>query len=229
MMTREQFEELLSAALDEPQRDDLREQIAAACARQPELAPLRDAWTRLDVRLRDDKLPAERINWPRLAERIRAAARATPVAAETDTDAALDELLAHHAPLPPIDWERFGRRVAACARASPDKPRTVARWLRWAPLGGLAAAAAIALMFFVARPNPPRTAPPSAAAPPGFARVLIAAPPALPAETAVAASWVAAAPADGAAPPDQLRPEPEVFLIVHSTPSAPPDDAFGLF
>jgi hypothetical protein len=232
MMTREQFEELLSAALDEPHRRDLHEQIAAACDRRRDLAELRDAWFRLDARLRAGGLPVERVDWPRLAARIQAAVRATSIAAPADTDAALDELLARQSPLPEIDWQRFGDRVSVRARAARHTPTAASRWLRWAPLGGLAAAAAIALVIFVSRPNPPGGAPPTAAAPLGVARVLVARPLALPADLAeagVAAVRVATLPAGGAAPPDEPRTEPEVFMIVHAAPPAPADDSFGLF
>jgi hypothetical protein len=178
-MQRDAFEKLVSAWLDEPQRDDLRRQVEDAVRAAPELAADWEAWQRLAGALGGCPAALDNIDWGRVQARIsqtiaRAGDTADTAVAPGDTadkavapgdtvgaalmpsneDQALDEALLG---LPSIerqvDWPRFRHRIASTVRA------TGAQRLRrrWRLVGGSVAAvglAAAAALVISLLPNP---------------------------------------------------------------------------
>lgn len=170
-MKRDDFEQLVSAWLDEPQREDLRRQIEQTAASDPQWARELDEWQRFEALLarRLPDLPA--LDWSRLQDRVRIAIDADATGAEQD--AALDTLLRR----PPhlehsVDWPRFRARVVAAAVAGrPGRGIRQRRWL--VGVAGVAAAAAGLFWTFMPEAGP-------GTQPPGLAAVTLSGPAARP-------------------------------------------------
>ncbi len=199
-MTTEQFEQILAAWLDEPQRADLRVQVDAALRENPEWTPMRDQWLRIDQVVRADAPALDRVDWSRVKQRILAAAGA----ADLRLDALLGDLpTVDHA----VDWPAVRERIADRAlRETRAARRPTRRWLPWVASAGLAAAAVIALSITLrpAAPAPPTGSVQVAVVPPaqppdqaGFARVRVE-PPAGEPQVTLAAKGA----------------EPELFLLI---------------
>jgi hypothetical protein len=222
-MDREAFEQLVSAWLDQPQRDDLRLQIEAAVAESRELARVRDEWLRLDRLVRSCLPGVDGIDWRRLQEHI--AAALAPDAADT----ALDEQLRRFTDVGQrVDWPRLRQRISQAIGSSAEKPTVIRFPLRRAAASIVLAAAAAALLLVFILPAEPRTAPVSFAqarvvggpqvsdAGRAFARVSVSAPPEATEEI------------KGEQPRERSYVEPrlaEVFLMV--TPARPSGDNHG--
>lgn len=153
-MTPAEFEQLLSAWLDEPQRADLNARLAEALAEEPTRAALLREWQTLDRHVRALGHTAPGVNWPALHERICAAARAQPAAST------LENALAR---LPGLDerihWDRLRSRISA-AVATADRQRHLSQ-RRFRQLLGVASAlaAAAALVLAVLPATTPKSAP----------------------------------------------------------------------
>ena len=225
-MDRETFEQLLSAWLDEPQRDDLHRRIEAAVAESRELGRLRDEWLRLDRLVRGSLPRADRVDWRRFQEHV--AAAIAPDAA----DGALDEKLRRSMEIEQrVDWPRLRRRISQAVAHSAAEPKVIRFRLRTVAASIVVAAAAALLMIMFALPTQP------ARAPLGFARARVvgtAPAPAVPdagrafARVSVSAPPEAAEEADVADPRERSLAEPqlaEVFLMV--APARHPNENYG--
>ncbi len=161
-MNREEFEQLVSRWLDEPQREDLKAAVERAVAGSAELTRLRDQWRRLDELIRAAAVEPAGVDWPRLRRRIlsalcESAAPGVPAVEEESLDRALAMLPEVE---PRVDWEKLQRRimarVAAERSARPGREqRDILRLVRRPVLVGvgLAAAAAVLLMTVLPRPG----------------------------------------------------------------------------
>ena len=69
-MNRDQFQQLVSQWLDQPQNHELRARIEAAAAESPELARLKDEWVALDRLVRRATPTVQALDWERLQQRI---------------------------------------------------------------------------------------------------------------------------------------------------------------
>lgn len=76
-MDREQFEKLINEWLDEPDSAERKAAVAAAAARDPALAALRDAYLRLGGHLPNAERELRKLDWALIARRIAAAVRAS--------------------------------------------------------------------------------------------------------------------------------------------------------
>jgi hypothetical protein len=149
-MDQEQFEQLVSQWLDEPDRPTLRAAIRDAIAELPARAALRDQYVRLNELLWEALHAVPAVDWVELKQQILAELQRGAVVVcagdEDSLDARLRELLPD--PERRIDWSAFHKatsgRIAALARRERRQPR-LARWVRSGVAGGLAAAAAIVL------------------------------------------------------------------------------------
>lgn len=183
-MNREAFEQLVSAWLDEPQREDLKAALERAAAGSEELAHLLDQWRRLDQLIRAPALAPSRVDWQRLRERIVAAVRqgrtaGIPTGAELasgDDDGGVDRALAVLPGIEPrVDWERLRQRisqsVAAARSVRPVKRPRMIRLVGWPLAAGLGVAVAAAALLLTVLPRPMATD--SGAGAPGVARVWV--------------------------------------------------------
>lgn len=163
-MNREDFEKLLSDALDEPAREDLRKAIDAAALANPSLRSTRDEWSKLD-RLTRRATTLAGVNWPRFRAHVVQAI----VSDGLDAGAPLDLARRISEVDGRVDWARLKQRVVHAALGE-RQPRVIRFPYRGiAAIGLLAAAAAVAL--FVLRGPGPTPAP--LPAPAGFARVSV--------------------------------------------------------
>lgn len=212
-MERLAFEQLVSAWLSEPERADLRRQIDAAIAGQPELAAVFDEWRRFDALLARGWPTPANINWPRLKDRI-AARLDQPDAADTESDEALDAVLRG---LPTfdarIDWPRLRGRISQAVARSAGSAASHRRVYTGvaATAASLAVAAALLLALL------PHSASPTA--PTGLVRVTLSPPATVQsnADAGVAFARVSAPPAMAAAPQRLFVVDP---LIMPAEPSA---------
>jgi hypothetical protein len=141
-MMRDDFEQLMSEWLDDSSNPVLTAQIEAAVRAHPELVVIRAEWLRVNECVRDALQPRSGVNFERYIEHLREAI-------DRDAESGLDRLLAAGSVVDTqVDWHRFTQRVRSAldsaGTATPRGPRVI----RFAfGLGGLAAAAAIALLF----------------------------------------------------------------------------------
>jgi len=209
-MTREDFEQLVSQWLDQPERQDLRAEVERAAAASPALKSLLDEWIRLDRLIRAPEHPAAGLDWKlfqrEISDGIGAAAPHDQLHRMIRTATALDDK---------IDWPRLKNHFSRAIDAE-RAPSRIAGF----PLGRFAAASAVlaaaaALVLMITLP------PAGRAARIGVARVQVFSP---------EASRIAAGRADGvarvsvnAAPTATVSPEgaessrtgaAEVFLMV---------------
>ena len=151
-MQPEQFEQLLSAWLDEPQREDLRQQIEAAVAATPEFGQLRDEWVHLHHLILGQATVSPALDWSRLQQRTSDRVAQEPLAA-SDLDAALRTATNIEAR---VDWQqlrgRIGQTIAGDASHGTTRRRSTA--VRWA--ASLLAAAAAVLLLVVLPSSPPQ-------------------------------------------------------------------------
>ena len=142
-MDRETFGQLVSAWLDEPQRDDLRAQIDAAAAGDAELARYRDELTRVDELVRAGRGELPLVDWQLVHERI-----ADSVGAENGR---LDERL-HDLPgvEERVDWDAFRQRVSSAVDRQARGQSTI-RFPIWRRAVGVAAVAAAAVLVLMLR------------------------------------------------------------------------------
>jgi len=165
-MDRAAFEQLVSEWLDDPGRLELRAQLEAAIATDPELARVRNEYVELDALLRRTPDALCNVDWGGLRAQAIAAAEGV---AGSEMDAELFD--AHlRAALPGIDervdWRRLRARLSNAvdsATAGPPVPRVI----RWRAAGtAVALAAAAVLMLMVRYPTevltPDEPAPPAA-------------------------------------------------------------------
>jgi len=212
-MNREDFEQLVSAWLDEPGRADLRALIDTAVRENPRLAAVLDEWRRLGGLLRRDARELDNIDWSEQQARISFALHNAASVADADAeDEALDAVLRG---LPRVDdlvdWSRFHGRVStAVARAArPGAARRRRhRWIAGAA-GVLAAAAALLLAVI------PNTGPPVPSA--GMVRVTVSGPP----PCAAAYEGVAYVRVADMGPPKE---QPEVFFMIEPIKTTRPSD-----
>lgn len=175
-MTRDEFEQLICAALDAPHDAELAVRLADAAATSVEFAAVLREWRRFDAVLRRG-LPAPRgVRWEAVATRYCSAIQVNPAADAEDgnVDAALDAVLQSGAPEARVNWERFAARVSDAAFVNTEnrdhetnenansraeaalkiiRPQRL-RFLRIAAVGSLALAAAVALFLIVPRTLP---------------------------------------------------------------------------
>jgi hypothetical protein len=142
-MTLLDFEELLSAWLDEPGDVARRARIDAAVQAEPGWAGELARWEKLNAALRATPPALQRVDWPRAGQRM---ARHVATTAAAAPELRLDELLADEpAALAGVDWTRVRTRISAAVTAErPARLRHARRWYLGAA-AGLAAAAAIFL------------------------------------------------------------------------------------
>lgn len=241
-MTREEFEQLASAALDQPHDAALQARVAAAIAGDPPLAAVFDQWRRVGLLVR--RATAVRgVRWERFGQRI-SAALAAHAAAAPDADAELDAALLQTADVAGrVDWDRFAQRVSAAVAAesslaAPASARPAAAriirprrlWLGRALLGGgFAAAAAIgflALLRFTVLDSDPQA--PPAAAPLAFAAVTPA--PVSDAHPGIAAASFTRLPeGDAAGTAARTAAGGEVFMIFRPAGGGLEADTLGYF
>jgi len=211
-MDRLAFEQLVSAWLSEPDRADLRAQIDAALAAQPELAAIFDEWRRFDALLARGWSTPANVNWPRLKDRI-VANLDQPQAIDAEPDDALDSVLRDLPSLDArIDWSRLHGRISqAVARSTGTAARRRRLYTGLAATAASLTAAAALLLAFL-----PHGAPPTA--PAGLVRVTLS-PPATVRSTAdagVAFARISAPSATAAAPQRLFVVDP---LIMPAEPS----------
>jgi len=150
----EQFEQLVNAWLDEPQRADLQAAVAAECARDPRSARLRDEYVRVAALIERAARPPA-VNWDALHTRI--SARIDQCAAADKSADLLDGRL--RALLPEVEsrvnWPAFHARVSQSVwdRSQRSAPLRLRRW-RTGAVAGLLAAAAV-LLLYVGLPTVP--------------------------------------------------------------------------
>jgi hypothetical protein len=234
-MNRDQFEQLVSQWLDQPENHELRARIEAATAKSPELAELKGEWVALERLVRRATPTVQAIDWGRLQQRIVQAAR--HAAEETaDPEPRLSDVLRRHTAVERrVDWPRYQRRVIA-AVGTAEGPAVIRFPLRRVAAGlGLAAAAAVLALVFVVPPRSPRPAR-------GFAQVSVCAvaDSAIRPDAGKALARVAVLPLEDAQ--DEPGGEPrersaarlgEVFLViapaVRTEPAAGPLAMFGSF
>jgi len=234
-MNRDQFEQLVSQWLDQPQDGGLRARIEAGTAESPVLARLKDEWVALDRLVRRATPAVQAVDWERLQQRI--VQQVQDAAEETaGPEPQLDDVLRGHTAVERrVDWPRYRRRVTAAVSAA-ERPAVIRFPLRRVAAGlGLAAAAAVlALLFFV----PPRIPRPVR----GIAHVCVSPV----AERATRQDAGEAFARITVLPPDDARDEPrgerqersearlgEVFLVIapaaRTEPAAGPLAIFGSF
>jgi hypothetical protein len=154
-MSLEEFEQLLSEWLDEPQRADLVERMEAAVAESPALSHERQKWLSIDRAVRAALPSPVGIRHEEFAGRV-----------STALDAELDEahegneiaaMLAATATLQSrVDWDRFRERVSG-EIGSAVLPRRIIRfsWRRAGAVAALAAAAVVAAFLTFPPANTP--------------------------------------------------------------------------
>ncbi|HUU95549.1 MAG TPA: hypothetical protein VM487_07405 [Phycisphaerae bacterium] len=234
-MKPDQFEQLVSQWLDQPQNHELRARIEAAAAESPELARLKDEWVALDRLVRRATPTVQALDWERLQQRI--VQQVQHAAEETaGPEPQLDDVLRGHTAVERrVDWPRYRRRVIAAVGAA-ERPAVIRFPLRRVVAGlGLAAAAAVLALVFLVPPRSPRPTR-------GFAqtRVSPVAEPASREDAGEAFARVTVLPPDDAR--DGPRGEPqerfearlgEVFLVIapaaRTEPPAGPLAMFGSF
>jgi len=145
-MTVQEFEQLLSSWLDEPQRQDLAATVEHAAAANPALARLREQYVRLERLARS--LPGPKVDWTRLCQRISAAVDEAGVG-EAAEDARLDEQLRQLLPeiSTRVDWHRLRDRLVAAVVREDARRRAARRTWRLVGAGGLLAAAACVTLW----------------------------------------------------------------------------------
>lgn len=170
-MTLEQFEQLVSAWLDEPERADLRAALDDAVRDCPSFADVLRRWQRSEALLHQGLPQPEAVDWNQLHARISARLNAS---APPGDDEAVDGLLRA---LPTVeqrvDWPLLRSRISSAVAQSARSSARRRRWLAGSA-GLFAAAAALVLALW---PHTPPVAPPvgvfrmtvSAAAPPSAA------------------------------------------------------------
>lgn len=173
-MRPERFEQLVSDWLDQPQRADLREQIAAALRAHPELAKCKTEHEHLHDLLRDATASGAEagVRWPRFRQETHARVR-EPRASTVPSD---DSLRRATTIGEQVDWDRFRADVMASIGAESQPPRRIRfpRLMRFR-LVASAAAAVVALFFLypMAPTTPDSQQPPTPAERQGYARVSI--------------------------------------------------------
>lgn len=207
MLSREEFEQLVAALLDEPRRADLRARLDAAVAAQPELAALFEEWRRADALLRAGLPALPPLNWTRIQERLAGAVEADARAADAE-DAALDAALAQMSRFEaPLDWHHVAQRVSAAVAASDSVARRRRLYPRVAAGVSVLLAAAAALWFAIVPGPKTNSLPPPSLGDPRTDGIAVA---------------VISIPAAAAAQPQQL-------LIVDPYVSAASDDSTGYY
>jgi hypothetical protein len=221
-VNREEFEQLVSRWLDEPQREDLKAAVERAVAGSDELARLRDQWQRLGELIRAAALEPAGVDWQRLRRRILSALRESaapgvPAVEEESLDRALAMLPAVE---PRVDWEKLRHRImarVAAERSARDRQDILRPVLRpWVVGLGLAAAAAVLVMTVLPRPG-------AMDGREGVARVWVGGPPASRSPGYAIVRFHT--PQDVLMPVEPLAPpEAELFLMIEPPParSAPP-------
>jgi hypothetical protein len=219
----EQFEQLVNAWLDEPQRADLQAAVAAECAREPRCARLRDEYVRVAALIECAARPPA-VNWDTLHTRI--GARIDQAAAANESTDVLDGRLRTLLPKVEsrVNWPAFHARVSQAVREkSPrSKPLQLRRW-RSGAVAGLLAAAAL-LLLYVGLPTTPGPTPQPAPAP-ALAQLVVLPPAgATPGPTARVIEISICADADPDAPlialsePVEVRPAnssaPEIYFML---------------
>lgn len=141
-MTHAEFEQLVCAWLDEPQRTDLRQQVEAAIGADPSLAAHLDEWRRFDRCLRAALPPPGGVRWEALRLRFSQAVDEAVQREEFALDAALKHLptVEHR-----VNWPRLHQRIASAVRRSAGRRAGLRAGLGVLSLVGLAAAAALVL------------------------------------------------------------------------------------
>jgi hypothetical protein len=206
-MNRAEFEQLVSAWLDEPRRDDLRGRVEAAARADAELARELDRWQRLMPLLREG-LPAPlAVDWAALKARIATAIDRYGADGHADAEA-LDVALRR---LPPVDdrvdWARLRGRIGAALTRAGGPVSARRKRSRWVVSGAglVAAAAAIVLALLPAGQTSSRSV--------GSASIAISPPPADQLSRGIALARIA----------DVAREQPERFFnvdpIVRTGPS----------
>lgn len=155
-MNRDQFQQLVSQWLDQPQNHELRARIEAAAAESPELARLKDEWVALDRLVRQATPTVQALDWERLQQRI--VQQVQHAAEETaGPEPQLDDVLRGHTAVERrVDWPRYRRRVTAAVSAA-ERPAVIRFPVRRVAGGlGLAAAAAVLALVFLVPPRSPR-------------------------------------------------------------------------
>lgn len=162
-MELEDFEKLVSQWLDHPQDAELRAAVERATAESPELERLRDEWVRLDQLVRGAAPGVDRVDWPRLQQRIGAELA-------RDEDELDEHLRAATDVTQRVDWPRLRRRISQALDDTRDRRRVIRFPFRRVAAGLLltGAAAAVVLMFT------PRGGSPATGA--GVARVRVSSP-----------------------------------------------------
>ncbi len=213
-MRRDEFEQLVSAWLDEPERLDLRERIEAAVAAHPAYAALLAEWRAFDEKLRAQAPAPGAIDWRRVEQRVSGA-----IDRDDSAEHRLDELLAWPTSLEDrVDWVRQRARIMAAATVTAVPARRRRARLIAGALTAFAAAAALLLSFVPTR-GPVHVPAPAAG---GVARVELHESPA-PA-SGVARFEISGGPAT--APP----PEPERFFVLDPVvSSAPASDSLAFY
>ncbi len=120
----DRFEQLVSRWLDEPQREDLLEEIETCCAQAPDLRTVYEAWVRLDALIRAAGRDVDAaVDWARLRARVLACC-----AAELPDDDFERFLRASTGLDAAVDWARLRDRIAASVRR--DSTRAARGWNR---------------------------------------------------------------------------------------------------
>jgi hypothetical protein len=146
-MDREDFEQLVSQWLDQPQDEQLRAAIDAAAVDSPELERLRDEWIRLDQLVRGGADDVERVNWAGFQKRI---------SAELDTaEAGLDARLRDTTAVESrVDWPRLRQRISQAIDEADERSRVIPFPLRRVVMGlACVGAAAVFVAMVVLAPE----------------------------------------------------------------------------
>lgn len=145
MMTHEEFEQLLSESLDDPQRVELRARVDQAAGESSEFAGLRTHWLRLHEVLATEPAFLNGVNWLAFQARIRAL-----IALEAEADAQVMTRLTvelRSATELPAEFD-VGRKSLRL------KPSPTTRRRIWS-IAGLVTAAAAAVALVVRWPSAP--------------------------------------------------------------------------
>ena len=141
-MDRESFEQLVSQWLDHPEDDELRAAVESATAASPALDRLKHEWIRLDRLVRSAAPGVDRVDWPRLRQRI-----STELVPD---ESGLDESLRAVTNIEQrVDWPRLSQRISQAVDDARDRTRVIRFPFRRVAAGLLlvGAAAAVVLMF----------------------------------------------------------------------------------